>query len=161
MKHAYIYIVSSLLAAATLLAGCADKDEMTALSLTETSFQEMLGTPQSPMQWWRTAVQLKVDIKTQEPTTVAVYSTSSESNLLCDYKSVTQDSTFVMTLPQTGNQEFTLIAQEKTRQFSQEIKLTGVSLQTVKIDMAKQAVDNDAAEAATRSYKVPATRADA
>lgn len=149
------------MAAATLLAGCADKDEMTALSLTEASFQEMLGTPQSPMQWWRTAVQLKVDIKVQEPTTVAVYSTSSESNLLCDYKSVTQDSTFVMTLPQTGNQEFTLIAQEKTRQFSQEIKLTGVSLQTVKIDMAKQAVDNDAAEAATRSYKVPATRADA
>lgn len=162
MKQTYIYyIVSLFLAAAVLLPGCADKDELTALSRTEALFQEMLGTPYSPMHWWRTAVQMKVDIKVQEPTVVAAYAMTPEGSVLCDYKSVTKDSTFVMTLPQTGNQDFTLIAQEKTRKLSQEIKLTGIGMQTIKIDMPKQAVEEDAAENAPTAYKIPVSRAGA
>ncbi len=161
MKQTYIYyIVSSLLAAAVLLPGCADKDELTALSRTEASFQEMLGTPYSPMHWWRTAVQLKVDIKVHEPTIIAVYSVTSEGSVLCDYKSVTKDSTFLMTLPQTDNQTFTLIAQDKIRELSQNVRLTGGSMQTIKIDMTKQPAD-ESTDATARALKSPATRAGA
>ena len=83
------------------LIGCSDDKDISAVERTRNSFEEMIGGEYSSMQWWQTAVRLKVTVKTQSPTGIYAYFVGDENGILFDYKSVTKDSTVYMTVPQT------------------------------------------------------------
>lgn len=131
----------ALLAAMVALAACTDEQEISAIERTETSFADLMGGEFSSMQWWRTAVQLKVTVKTQAPTSVAAYAIGEEEGTLYDYKSITQDSLFYMTVPQSANRTVVLLAKDGTHVVTGELYLTGSAQQSVEIDMSKQVID--------------------
>ena len=136
----------ALLAVTVALAACTDEQEISAIKRTETSFADLIGGEFSSMQWWRTAVQLKVTVKTQVPTSVAAYAIGEEEGILYDYKSVTQDSLFYMTVPQSANRTVVLLAKDGTHVVTGELYLTGSPQQAVEIDMSKQVIDTGSSE---------------
>ena len=140
------YVCLVLLTVVVALAACTDEQEISAIERTETSFSDLIGGEFSAMQWWRTAVQLKVTVKTQVPTSVAAYAIGEEEGILYDYKSVTQDSLFYMTVPQSANRTVVLMAKDGTHVVTGELYLTGSSQQSVEVDMSKQAIDTGSSE---------------
>ncbi|MGM9759801.1 MAG: LruC domain-containing protein [Parabacteroides sp.] len=138
MKKTFCWV---LLAVMVSLAACTDDQEISAIKRTEISFADLIGGEFSSMQWWRTAVQLKVTVKTQVPTSVSAYAIGEEEGTLYDYKSVTQDSLFYMTVPQSANRTVVLMAKDGTHVVTGELYLTGSVQQSVEIDMLKQIID--------------------
>lgn len=136
------------------LAGCSDDKELSAVERTRSSFEELLGGEYSTMQWWQTAVKLKVNVKTQSPTGIYAYFVGEESGILFDYKYVTKDSIFYMTVPQTHEMRVVLMAKEEKNTVAQEIFLTGKPEQTVDMDIPKLEASKAAGHAA-----YPVTRA--
>ena len=119
------YVCLVLLTVVVALAACTDEQEISAIERTETSFSDLMGGEFSAMQWWRTAVQLKVTVKTEVPTSVAAYAVGEEEGILYDYKSVTQDSLFYMTVPQSANRTVVLMAKDGTHVVTGELYLPG------------------------------------
>ncbi|MGM9700162.1 MAG: LruC domain-containing protein [Prevotella sp.] len=136
------------------LAGCSDDKELSAVERTRSSFEELLGGEYSTMQWWQTAIKLKVNVKTQSPTGIYAYFVGEESGILFDYKYVTKDSTFYMTVPQTHEMKVVLMAKEEKNMVTKEVILTGKPEQTVDMDIPKL----EATRAAERAA-YPITRA--
>lgn len=140
------YVCLVLLTVVVALAACTDEQEISAIERTETSFSDLIGGEFSAMQWWRTAVQLKVTVKTEVPTSVAAYAIGEEEGILYDYKSVTQDSLFYMTVPQSANRTVVLMAKDGTHVVTGELYLTGSSQQSVEVDMSKLVIDTGSSE---------------
>ncbi|MGM9733878.1 MAG: hypothetical protein ACI3YT_07160, partial [Prevotella sp.] len=136
------------------LAGCSDEKELTTVERTRSSFEELIGGEYSTMQWWQTAVKLKVNVKTQSPTDIYAYFVGEENGILFDRKYVTNDSTVYMTVPQTHEMRIILLAKEEKNIVTQEVILTGNPEQTVDMDVPKL----EASRAAERAI-YPITRA--
>ena len=128
----------ALLAIVFSFTACSDEkeEELSAYERIENSFKELMGGEFSPMQWWRTAVQLKVSIKTPAPTSVSAYSLEDEtSGILYDYKQVSQDSVFYLTVPQTANRNFVVMAVRDYQVVMKDIMLTGTPQQSVDLEV--------------------------
>ena len=136
------------------LAGCSDEKELSAVERTRSSFEELIGGEYSTMQWWQTAVKLKVNVKTQSPTDVYAYFVGEENGILFDHKYVTNDTTVYMTVPQTHEMRMILLAKEDKNIVTQEVILNGNPEQTVDMDVPKL----EASRAAERAI-YPITRA--
>lgn len=136
------------------LAGCSDEKELSAIERTRSSFEELIGGEYSTMQWWQTAVKLKVDIKTQSPTQVYAYFVGEEDGILLDYKHVTKDSTVYITVPQTKNMRVLLIAKAEKNVVTEDVILSGMLEQSVDMDIKKLEANKAAEHAA-----YPITRA--
>ena len=136
------------------LVGCSDGNEQSAVEHTRSSFEELIGGEYSTMQWWQTAVKLKVNVKTQSPTDVYAYFVGEENGILFDHKYVTKDTTVYMTVPQTHEMRMILLAKEDKNIVYQEVILTGNLEQTVDMDVTKL----EASRAAERAI-YPITRA--
>ena len=128
----------ALLAIVFSFTACSDEkeEELSAYERIENSFKELMGGEFSPMQWWRTAVQLKVSIKTPAPTSVSAYSLEDEtSGILYDYQQVSQDSVFYLTVPQTANRNFVVMAVRDYQVVMKDIMLTGTPQQSVDLEV--------------------------
>ena len=55
---------------ALTLVGCSNNKDISAVEHTENAFEELLGGDYNRVQWWQTAVKLKVEAKTDEPTDI-------------------------------------------------------------------------------------------
>lgn len=55
------------------LVGCSDDKDISAVEHTQNAFEELLGGDYNTMQWWQTAVKLKVETKADEPTDIYAY----------------------------------------------------------------------------------------
>ena len=129
-------IYLALMAGTLTLVSCSNDKEMSAVERTHTSFENLLGGAYSPMQWWRTAVKMKVSATTQDTADVYAFFVGEESGTLFDYKRVTKDSTFCMTVPQTHETRVVLMAKTRTNTVTKEIILTGNPEQTVDFDIS-------------------------
>ena len=147
-------IYLALMAGTLTLVSCSNDKEMSAVERTHTSFENLLGGAYSPMQWWRTAVKMKVSATTQDTADVYAFFVGEESGTLFDYKRVTKDSTFCMTVPQTHETRVVLMAKTRTNTVTKEIILTGMPEQTVDFDISQ--LKENTTE--TRAFS-PSTRA--
>lgn len=147
-------IYLALMAGTLTLVSCSNDKEMSAVERTHTSFENLVGGAYSPMQWWRTAVKMKVSATTQDTADVYAFFVGEESGTLFDYKRVTKDSTFCMTVPQTHETRVVLMAKTRTNTVTKEIILTGNPEQTVDFDISQ--LKENTTE--TRAFS-PSTRA--
>ena len=147
-------IYLALMAGTLTLVSCSNDKEISAVERTHTSFENLVGGAYSPMQWWRTAVKMKVSATTQDTADVYAFFVGEESGTLFDYKRVTKDSTFCMTVPQTHETRVVLMAKTRTNTVTKEIILTGNPEQTVDFDISQ--LKENTTE--TRAFS-PSTRA--
>ena len=147
-------IYLALMAGTLTLVSCSNDKEMSAVERTHTSFENLVGGAYSPMQWWRTAVKMKVSATTQDTADVYAFFVGEESGTLFDYKRVTKDSTFCMTVPQTHETRVVLMAKTRTNTVTKEVILTGMPEQTVDFDISQ--LKENTTE--TRAFS-PSTRA--
>ena len=88
-----ILSISLLLLGTWVFTACSDDKETTSYQHTEQTFKNLVGGDYDPLHWWKTAIQLKVTVKTDFPATVVAYSTNGETGVFYDSKHVSQDST--------------------------------------------------------------------
>ena len=139
---------------ALTLFSCSDDKDITEAERRIETFQSLLGGEYSSLQWWQTAVKLRVSVKTQAPAGVYAYFVGEDGGTLFDYKYVTKDSTFYMTVPQTNNMKVVMMAKEEKNMVTKEIVLNGNLVQEVDMDIPQLQTGNPAA-----SMAPPSTRA--
>ena len=136
------------------LVGCSDDKDISAVEHTQNAFEELLGGDYNTMQWWQTAVKLKVEAKADEPTDIYAYFVEEDRGTMLDYQFVNKDTTFYMTVPQSGNTRVVLMAKEEKQMVRQDVILTGAPEQTVDFDISQ--LKENTTE--TRAFS-PSTRA--
>ena len=124
----------ALAVTALTLMGCSDGKDISAVEHTQNAFEELLGGDYNTMQWWQTAVKLKVEAKADEPTDIYAYFVEGDRGTMLDYQFVNKDTTFYMTVPQSGNTRVVLMAKEEKQMVRQDVILTGAPVQTVALD---------------------------
>ncbi|MDY3063128.1 MAG: LruC domain-containing protein [Bacteroidaceae bacterium] len=136
------YILLATIATALVFASCSTDNEISENKRIQNAFCEMIGDEIGPLQWWHTAVRLKVSIKNVHDTIdITAYSSDNDKQIIYDYKQICVDSTFYMTLPQSANRQFYLLAKTEKQTVSKEITLTGKTEQSVEIEMPLQLTD--------------------
>ena len=136
------------------LVGCSDDKDISAVEHTQNAFEELLGGDYNTMQWWQTAVKLKVEAKADEPTDIYAYFVEEDRGTMLDYQFVNKDTTFYMTVPQSGNTRVVLMAKEEKQMVRHDVILTGAPEQTVDFDISQ--LKENTTE--TRAFS-PSTRA--
>ena len=132
-----ILSISLLLLGTWVFTACSDDKETTSYQHTEQTFKNLVGGDYDPLHWWKTAIQLKVTVKTDFPATVVAYSTNGETGVFYDSKHVSQDSTLYLTLPQITGRVIYLIARNSQNAITQTLNLTGSLEQSVSIDLSR------------------------
>ena len=125
----------ALAVTALTLVGCSNDKDISAVEHTQNAFEELLGGDYNTMQWWQTAVKLKVEAKADEPTDIYAYFVEEDWGTMLDYQFVNKDTTFYMTVPQSGNTRVVLMAKEEKQMVRQDVILTGAPEQTVAFDV--------------------------
>lgn len=143
MKHLLLPFFFLLLS----LTSCSSGDEISELERSNTEFQDSLGGKISYMQWWRTAVTLKIDVTTNDPVTLMLLASQGNRRVLYDYKEVTNSGVVTMTIPQGQGNTFYLRLVCNNKQTTQSIHLSGkpeeiVYLNTTSSGNASTRVDN-------------------
>ena len=132
------------------LVGCSDYKYISAVEHTQNAFEELLGGDYNTMQWWQTAVKLKVEAKADEPTDIYAYFVEEDRGTMLYYQFVNKDTTFYMTVPQSGNTRVVLMAKEK-QMVTQDVILTGAPDQTVVFDVNQLKDNTRSTSRATRA----------
>ena len=135
-----------------LLLGCST-DEATEYERTNAEFLDSLGRDISSMQWWRTAVTLKVDVTTDDPVKLLLFSSQSSHKLLYDYKELNRSGVITMTAPQGQGNILFLRYVYKNKQITQSITLSGKSVENVSINT----IANSARQVSTRVDNPPSS----
>ena len=133
------------------LVGCSDDKDISAVEHTQNAFEELLGGDYNTMQWWQTAVKLKVEAKADEPTDIYAYFVEEDRGTMLDYQFVNKDTTFYMTVPQSGNTRVVLMAKEEKQMVTQDVILTGAPEQTVAFDVNQLKDNTRSTSRATRA----------
>ena len=133
------------------LVGCSDNKDISAVEHTQNAFEELLGGDYNTMQWWQTAVKLKVEAKADEPTDIYAYFVEEDGGTMLDYQFVNKDTTFYMTVPQSGNTRVVLMAKEEKQMVTQDVILTGAPVQTVAFDVNQLKDNTRSTSRATRA----------
>ena len=133
------------------LVGCSDDKDISAVEHTQNAFKELLGGDYNTMQWWQTAVKLKVEAKADEPTDIYAYFVEEDRGTMLDYQFVNKDTTFYMTVPQSGNTRVVLMAKEEKQMVRQDVILTGAPVQTVAFDVNQLKDNTRSTSRATRA----------
>lgn len=129
--------------------GCS-KEEASEFERTTAAFADSLGTDISALQWWKTTVNLEIDIVTDKP--VKLWLLSTEDNaVLYDYKEVQESDTVFMTAPQGQGNNLYLTYQYNNLYSTIEIALTGKPDEVVSIDTRQQ--NNHVKRRAPRAFK--------
>lgn len=114
-----------------LLSYSCSTEEATEYERTNAGFFNGLGEDVSSMQWWRTAVTLRINVTTDAPVTLMLLSAESSRSVLYDYKEVKTSGVVTMTAPQGQGSTFNLCYIYKNQKKTQSITLTGKSVETI------------------------------
>ena len=121
-----------LFAVLLVVAGC-NKEEASEYQRTNAAFLDDLGDEISMQQWWRTAVDLKIDVVTDKP--VKLWLLSSEDNAaLYDYKEAQTSGTITMTAPQGQDSKLSLTYMYDNIYAAIDITLSGKPEETVTLN---------------------------
>jgi len=127
------YLPLSLVIGIILLCSCST-EETSEQKRTYAEFLDSLGSEVSPLQWWRTAVSLKISVKTDEPVQIRLLSLQTDYWMLYDSKEVSATGTVTMTVPQGQGDKFYLNCILKNRLESHLITLSGKSEENIDLD---------------------------
>lgn len=128
------YFSFSLLFAVLLFSSCS-KDEATFQERVTSDFIDSLGGEVSSLQWWRTAVTLKVNLSTNATTKLMLVSPGEYNWTLYDYKIVETSGIVTLTAPQGQGNTYSLKCYCKGRLKTMTINLSGKPEEVVDIDM--------------------------
>ena len=126
------YLPLSLVIGIILLCSCSS-EETTEKERTNTEFLDSLGSEISSIQWWRTAVSLKINVTTDAPVQIRLLASQTYSWVLYDYKEVNSTGSVVMTAPQGQGDKFYLICNYKDKLESHIITLSGKSEENINL----------------------------
>ena len=133
------------IASALICAGCSTDDGYSEYQRTEASFMRDLGGDVSSLQWWKTAVTLKVTVEAEGKTTL--WAMSEElGGMLYDMATVEGNDAVSLTVPQGQGNKVCLVAINKNMYDSQTITLTGKAEEPVTVSL------HTAATRATSDY---------
>lgn len=140
------YLLYSFFALVLFVTACST-DEISENERTNAEFLDSLGGKISYMQWWRTAVTLKIDVTTNDPVTLMLLASQGNRRVLYDYKEVANSGIVTMTIPQGQGNTFYLRSVCNNKQTTQSIHLSGkpeeiVYLNTTSSGNASTRVDN-------------------
>ena len=122
------------IASALICAGCSTGDGYSEYQRTEASFMRDLGGDVSSLQWWKTAVTLKVTVETEGKTTL--WAMSEEfGGMLYDMATVEGNDAVSLTVPQGQGNKVCLVAICKNQYKSQSIILTGKAEESVTLNL--------------------------
>ena len=127
------YIPLSLVISIFLLCSCST-EETSEREHTYAAFLDSLGSEVSPMQWWRTSVSLKINVKTDQLVQIRLLSSQTDHWVLYDYKEITSTGSVVMTVPQGQGDKFYLNCIYKNKLESHIVTLSGKSEDTINLD---------------------------
>ena len=97
------------IASALICAGCSTDDGYSEYQRTEASFMRDLGGDVSPLQWWKTAVTLKVTVEAEGKTTL--WAMSEEfGGMLYDMATVEGNDAVSLTVPPGQGNKVCLVA---------------------------------------------------
>ncbi len=113
------------------------KEEASELERTTAAFADSLGTDISALQWWKTTVNLEIDIVTDKPVKLWLLSTEDHA-VLYDYKEVQESDTVFMTAPQGQGNNFYITYQYNNIYSTIEITLSGKPDEVISIDTRQQ-----------------------
>lgn len=116
-----------------LLSSCSS-EEATEKERITASFLSELGVDISSQQWWRTAVMLKINVKTNDPVKLWLLSAQDEQTILYDYKEVSSSGSVFMTAPQGLGSLLRLRYECRSRVYTQEIVLSGKTEEVISLD---------------------------
>jgi len=137
MQKRYIGF-SGALAAMAMLAPCLSScstEAFTEEERTKGAFMNALGGEISPMQWWRTAVTLKVNVKTDAPVKLWLMSDEDKGTLF-DYREITTSGMVDLTAPQgQGNTLFLVSVCNRQKQIT-HITLNGKTEESISLETA-------------------------
>ena len=122
------------IASALISAGCSTDDGYSEYQRTEASFMRDLGGDVSSLQWWKTAVTLKVTVEAEGKTTL--WAMSEEfGGMLYDMATVEGNDAVSLTVPQGQGNKVCLVAICKNQYKSQSIILTGKAEESVTLNL--------------------------
>ena len=127
------YLPLSLIIGIILLGSCSS-EETSVQERVYAEFLDSLGCEISPQQWWRTAVSLKINVKTDDPVQMRLLSIQGDYFVLYDYKELTTSGTVVMTVPQGQGDKFYLNCIHKNKLKTHTLTLSGKSEEDVNLD---------------------------
>lgn len=117
-------------------------------------FMEQLSGEISPMQMWRTAIDLKINVTTNAPVKMWLMSGEDKGNLF-DYREVENSSTVNMVAPQGQGNTLYLVAVCNRDKTVQKILLTGKTEETINLNFSSPAqyaqVDQQSPSKTTRA----------
>lgn len=117
-----------------LLSYSCSTEEATEYERTNASFLDSIGGDVSSMQWWRTAVTLKINVTTDAPVTLMLVSSQNSSRVLYDYKEVATSGVITMTAPQGQGNTLYLAYIYKQKKKIQSITLSGKPTETISLN---------------------------
>ncbi|MBR4897858.1 MAG: LruC domain-containing protein [Prevotella sp.] len=126
------YLFSPFVAFFLFLFACST-EEATEFERTNAAFLDSLGGNVSSTQWWRTAVKLSVTITTDDSVKLVLLSSQGNRTVLYDYKEVAASGTVTMTAPQGQGNTLYLRYFYKGKQKTQNITLSGKSVEHVSL----------------------------
>lgn len=107
VKQTFVCLLALLGGAS--LTGCGSDETYSEYERTQASFAASLGGDISTLQWWKTAVELKVRVTADAPVKLWVLSAEKEGTLY-GYAAFEQSGEAVFTVPQTGDRTVYIVA---------------------------------------------------
>lgn len=109
-------------------------ETMSEMDRTRTAFIEKVGGYISPMQWWRTAITLNVDLTTNAPTKLWLLS-DDDKGILFDYKEVASSGSVKLFAPQGQGNTVYIVTVSNHQKHVQPITLSGKTEEEVKLNL--------------------------
>lgn len=106
------------------LTGCGADEAYSEYERTEALFNAKLGGDISSLQWWKTAVELKVKVTTNTPVKLWVLS-AEKGGTLYGYADIEESEQLAFTVPQTGSRTVYLVADDGHELHTTSIALSG------------------------------------
>lgn len=130
MKQTSIWL---LLISALVFVACSKEEGYTENERTEAYFLDKLNGQISPMQWWKTAVTLSINVQTS--CEVKIWAMSNDDTYtLYDYKFVKQSGTYTMSVPQGKGSVIKLCYVCNDKKGAKNISLTGKSIEQITLN---------------------------
>ena len=135
-----------LLLAAACLCGCASGDDYSEYERVQAGFIDKVGGHLSQLQWWRTAVTLRVQTAGTDSVKMWLMSAPDEGTLY-DYKACAGGESVSLTMPQGMQQTFYLVSVCRQVKTVTEVVLTGTTEEhlTLPLPAAVPSVERPAA----------------
>ena len=140
------------------LTGCGSDETYSEYERTQASFAASLGGDISTLQWWKTAVELKVRVTADAPVKLWVLSAEKEGTLY-GYAAFEQSGEAVFTVPQTGDRTVYIVADYNRELHTSTVLLSGKLSEEVSLYYTSDSSADAFSAAGPLAAGLPAARA--